>query len=93
MNLRWTSNFKRTLKKIIRQTPQKKERFFNTLILLKQDPFQPKLHTHKLKGELQECWACYVEFDTRIVFTFVENPTSASREILLLDIGSHDEVY
>jgi len=93
MKLRWSSNFKRSLKKIIRQAPQKKEKFYNTLSLLQHDPFQPRLHTHKLKGELQECWACYVEFDTRIVYTFVENPISANREILLLDIGSHDEVY
>lgn len=93
MNLRWTSNFRRTLKKNIRQTPQRKDKFYNTLRLLQQDPLQPKLHTHKLKGELQECWACYVEYDTRIVFTFIDNPDSDSREILLLDIGSHDEVY
>jgi addiction module RelE/StbE family toxin len=93
MNLRWSSNFRRSLRKIIIKTPQKKEKFSTTLKLSQQDPFQPQLHTHKLKGELHKCWACYVEYDTRIIFTFMDNPDSDSREILLLDIGSHDEVY
>jgi len=93
MNLRWSSKFRRALKKILRQTPQKKELFSSTLLLLQQDPFQPQLHTHKLKGDLKHCWACYVEYDIRIVFTFVVNPDTSHREILLLGIGSHDEVY
>jgi mRNA-degrading endonuclease YafQ of YafQ-DinJ toxin-antitoxin module len=34
-----------------------------------------------------------VEYDCRIVFDFVKNPELGDEEILLLDIGSHDEVY
>lgn len=93
MNLRWSSNFKRSLKQIIRQTPQKKEKFYSTILQLQENPFQSQLHTHKLKGELKGCWSCYIEYDLRIVFTFVNNPHNSEQEILLLDIGSHDEVY
>jgi mRNA-degrading endonuclease YafQ of YafQ-DinJ toxin-antitoxin module len=48
--------------------------------------------THKLHGELKGLWACSVEFDCRIVFGF---QTSEGEEdaIVLVDIGSHDEVY
>ena len=36
---------------------------------------------------------CETAYDCRIVFDFVKNPELPNEEILLLDIGSHDEVY
>ncbi|WP_274381954.1 hypothetical protein [Myxacorys almedinensis] len=42
---------------------------------------------------MADSWACSVEYDCRIVFDFVENPETGETEILLIDIGSHDEVY
>ncbi len=53
----------------------------------------PVLRTHKLKGELSSTWACTVEYDCRIVFEFVKSPVTGEEEILLIDIGTHDEVY
>jgi mRNA interferase YafQ len=38
-------------------------------------------------------WACYVEYDRRIVFTFEKDPDTGNELIVLVDIGSHDEVY
>ncbi len=93
MILHWSSKFRRSLKNILRQTPQKKEKYYSILALLQQDPFMRQLHTHKLKGELKECWACYVEYDVRIIFTIITNQATSLQEIILLDIGSHDEVY
>jgi mRNA-degrading endonuclease YafQ of YafQ-DinJ toxin-antitoxin module len=57
------------------------------------NPSDPSLQTHKLKGVLAGSWACTVEYDCRIVFDFVTSPESGEDEILLLDVGSHDEVY
>jgi len=51
------------------------------------------LHSHKLKGELAGAWACTVDYDNRILFEFVENPQPGDEEILLLTMGTHDEVY
>ncbi len=62
-----------------------------TLVALSQDPFQPQLKTHKLKGHLKDCHACSVGYDLRIVFKFVEH--EEQQAILLQTIGSHDEVY
>jgi mRNA-degrading endonuclease YafQ of YafQ-DinJ toxin-antitoxin module len=64
-----------------------------TLRRLAADPFEPSLRTHKLKGKLAGSWSCIVEYDVRIVFIFMQNPDSDEEEILLVDIGSHDEVY
>ncbi|MBD2162944.1 type II toxin-antitoxin system mRNA interferase toxin, RelE/StbE family [Calothrix membranacea FACHB-236] len=88
-----TSSFKRAFKRLVRRKPELQERIQERLALLAVDPFDPLLQTHKLKGKLSGAWACSVEYDCRIVFNFVENPESGEEEILLIDIGTHDEVY
>lgn len=87
------SSFKRAFKKLIRRQPELQELIEARLALLAADAFEPILQTHKLKGKLAGVWACSVEYDCRIVFTFVENLESGEEEILLIDIGSHDNVY
>jgi mRNA interferase YafQ len=63
--------------------------------LLCTDPFHPRLKTHKLKGELQDSWACSAGYDLRIIFKFVEYEVEpeAGQAILLESMGTHDEVY
>ena len=46
------------------------------------------LRTHKLSGKLAGQWAFSVDDDCRIVFEFV-----GEDQVLLIDVGSHDEVY
>jgi len=52
------------------------------------DPFHSRLRTHKLSGSLEGLWAFSVSFDCRVIFKFL-----SKNEILLIDIGGHDEVY
>jgi addiction module RelE/StbE family toxin len=62
-----------------------------TLTLLQNDAFDPRLASHKLKGDLAGLWACSAGYDLRIVFEIVkQNDTEA---ILLVSCGTHDEVY
>ena len=58
-----------------------------------EDPFQPSLRSHKLKGQFQGAWACSVTYDLRIIFEPVQNPDTGEDELLLFAFGSHDEVY
>ncbi|OGF52642.1 MAG: hypothetical protein A2Z21_05080 [Candidatus Fraserbacteria bacterium RBG_16_55_9] len=51
------------------------------------------LHSHKLKGELAGAWTCTVDYDNRILFEFAQNPESGEEEILLLTMGTHNEIY
>jgi mRNA interferase YafQ len=51
------------------------------------DPRDPLLRTHKLKGELTAYWAFSVDDDLRVVFRW------QGEEALLVNLGSHDEVY
>ncbi|MEA3414675.1 MAG: plasmid stabilization protein [Thermodesulfobacteriota bacterium] len=57
------------------------------------NPFAPQLETHKLKGKLSGSWACSAGYDLRIVFDFVKAKKGSADDILLLAIGTHDEVY
>jgi mRNA-degrading endonuclease YafQ of YafQ-DinJ toxin-antitoxin module len=45
----------------------------------------------KLKGKLSGSWACTVTYDLRIIFEFVREGEDDA--ILLMEIGTHDEVY
>ena len=89
----WGSSFKRALRKTIRRRPELREQIEQALRRLSADPFDPILRTHKLKGGLAGTWACTAEYDCRIIFEFEVNPDTGQDEILLIDVGTHDEVY
>lgn len=89
----FAASFKRAYKTLIRKYPELQPKVETVLKFLAENPFEPSLQTHKLKGQLFGAWACSVGYDCRIVFDFVENPESGEEEIFLIDIGSHDEVY
>ena len=55
------------------------------------DAFDPRLKAHKLTGELKDVWGCSAGYDLRILFEFVEQ--EGTEAILLLTMGSHEEVY
>ena len=78
---------------MVGRQPELQERIEERLVMLTTDPFDPLLQTHKLKGKLSGAWACSVDYDCRIVFNFVQNIESGEEEILLIDIGTYDEVY
>lgn len=89
----FSSSFKRAFKTNIKRKPELKSKIEEKLRLLATDPYHPSLRTHKLKGKLSGVWACSVEYDCRIVFSFEQNTQTKEEEIFLIDIGNHDEVY
>ena len=89
----WSSTFKRAYRRVVRHQPQLGSRVEWTLQQLSKNPFHPGLHSHKLKGELAGAWACTVDYDYRILFDFVKNQGTGEEEILLLTMGTHEEVY
>jgi mRNA interferase YafQ len=93
MEVVWSSGFKRAFKKITKKNPQLQERIVEVLILLAEDPFTPSLKSHKLGGNLEGLWSCSVAYDCRIIFNFSQDEQVLEIFILLVDIGTHDEVY
>jgi len=55
----------------------------------RRDPFQPHLELHPLTGKLAGCHAVSLTYSYRITLTLF----ITEQEIVLLDIGSHDEAY
>ncbi|MFN6481218.1 type II toxin-antitoxin system YafQ family toxin [Nostoc sp. DedQUE07] len=93
MEVVWSSGFKRSFRKITKKNPQLKNQIVNVLRLLADDPFTPSLKSHKLTGNLVGLWSCSVAYDCRIIFNLSEDEKLLEMIILLIDIGSHDEVY
>jgi addiction module RelE/StbE family toxin len=89
----WSAAFVRALKRAVQRRPELRKAVERTIEQLAQDPYHPTLHTHKLKGKLEGVLACTVDYDNRVLFQLVDNPTSGEKEVLLVTIGTHEEVY
>lgn len=89
----WDSSFRRAFKKRIRNNPLLETSILDTIALLIVEPFHPSLKTHKLRGTLEGLWACWVEYDCRVVFFFDPDPDGGEDAIVLVDIGTHNQVY
>lgn len=93
MKIVWSKGFKRSYQKLIKKNPQLKNKVFDVLRLLADNPFTPSLKSHKLSGNLANFWSCSVAYDCRIIFDFSKEGEFLEIAVLLIDIGSHDEVY
>lgn len=80
----YTKNFEHRAKKLpiaLKSEIAKRERLF------RENPFNPILKTHKLKGKLKNLWSFSTTFKERILFEFVNKD-----KVLFFDIGGH-EIY
>lgn len=93
MKIVWDNRFKRAFRKFIKKNPEMSDRIINVLSLLSIDYLTPSLKSHKLTGSLEGLWSCSVAYDCRLIFTFSQDEESEDSLIVLVDIGSHDEVY
>jgi mRNA-degrading endonuclease YafQ of YafQ-DinJ toxin-antitoxin module len=84
----WDKSFKRIYKKKIKNDNELKKKFWNATTIFCNDPFNSILRTHKLTGKLEGSWAFSCSYDCRVIFRFINKG-----KVLLIDIGSHEEVY
>ena len=73
----------------MQRRPELRVKLAGVLRDLESDPFQPRLKSHRLGGKLKDVEAVSITCYYRIILTIVVT----DKEIILLDIGSHDEVY
>lgn len=86
-----SSAFSRSLKHLGRKDRRAFAGIRTTLVMLQDDAFDPRLGSHKLKGDLAGLWACSAGYDLRIVFEIAKR--NDEEVILLVSVGTHDEVY
>ncbi|MFZ2628351.1 MAG: plasmid stabilization protein [Rugosibacter sp.] len=84
-----TAAFDRRARKFLARHPDLRPRLAATLTQLAADPFEPGLKLHALAGKLQGLQAVSITHSYRLTLTL----QITAHEILLIDIGSHDEVY
>ena len=85
----WTAHFIRAAEKFKKRHPELKKRLADVLRDLGKDPFQPHLEYHHLGGKLKGKQAISITDSYRITMTIM----ITEKEIILLDIGTHDEMY
>jgi len=79
-----TSKFRKSFKKLPKQIKEKadiKDKIF------RENPFNPILDTHKLKGRFKNYWSYSVDENYRILFRFVDKD-----KVIYFNIGTH-EIY
>lgn len=59
---------------------------------MQEDVFAASLGTHKLSGRLEGLRACACGYDCRIVLSIEREQAGGREVIVLVDIGTHDEV-
>lgn len=88
-----TFKFKRAFRKFVKRNTDLQQRIEDTLEQMEIDIFAPALGTHKLSGKLDGLQSCSCGYDCRIVFSIEQNTEMKVEVIVLLDIGTHEEVY
>lgn len=84
-----TPAYARALRRFLHKHPDLARTHAEVIRLLSRDPHAPVLRLHPLGGELAGQHAVSVTYSYRITITL----KIVEHEIILLNIGSHDEVY
>lgn len=85
----FTETYTRRAKRFLRARPELFGVYEKTLRLLELNPSHPSLRLHKLGGKLKDVYSVSVTLSYRITLSF----TIVEDAIVLIDIGSHDDVY
>ena len=87
MEIYLSSKYKKSHRKVVKKNPHLQSKIKKQLQILLGDPRHPSLSLHKLEGKLYTSWSIKIQKNVRLTFTYIKDG------ILLIDIGTHDEVY
>ncbi|WP_243374488.1 plasmid stabilization protein [Geotalea sp. SG265] len=85
----YTHSYIKRASKFIKRHPEILSQYEKTLKLLELNPFHPSLRLHCLDGPLQELHSVSINISYRITIEFIME----EGKIILVNVGSHDEVY
>jgi mRNA-degrading endonuclease YafQ of YafQ-DinJ toxin-antitoxin module len=85
----FTESYVKRAKKFIKKHPEIINQYKKTLQLLEINPTHPSLRLHKLEGKLSDIFSVSINISYRILLEFIIK----EKEIILINIGTHDEVY
>lgn len=85
----YTDSYIKRAKKFARKHPELKNQYLKTLQLLEINPYHPSLRLHALKGRLAGLSSVSINISYRITIELLIEGDA----ILLVNVGTHDEVY
>jgi proteic killer suppression protein len=85
----YTKSYIKRASKFVKKHPDLISPYGNTLKLLEIDPNHQTLRLHPLKGKLKDLYSVSINISYRITLEFF----ITKKEIILVNVGHHDEVY
>jgi mRNA-degrading endonuclease YafQ of YafQ-DinJ toxin-antitoxin module len=85
----YPDSYLKRVKKFISKHPEILGQYSKVLALLEINPFHPSLRLHSLKGKYQGLSSVSIYMSYRIALNFIIK----DKKIILVDIGTHDNVY
>ena len=88
-----TPRFQRAFRRVVGKNPALQHLIERALRRMAENLDDPRLKTQHLSGQLAGLHASSVAYDCRIVFAKQKHPKTSAEVLLLVNIGSHEEVY
>ena len=85
----YPDSYIRRARKFLRKHPEINSQYRKTLELLELNPYHPSLRLHSLEGRLKGLSSVSINLSYRIVLEL----EIKDKEIILINIGDHDQVY
>lgn len=85
----YPDSYIRRARKFLRKHPEINSQYRKTLELSELNPYHPSLRLHSLEGRLQGLSSVSINISYRIVLELEVK----DKEIILINIGDHDQVY
>ena len=85
----YTKSYIKRASKFVKKHPDLLSQYQKTLKLLEINPNHPSLRIHPLKGRLKYLYSISINISYRITLEFFVS----EKEIILVNVGHHNEVY
>jgi mRNA-degrading endonuclease YafQ of YafQ-DinJ toxin-antitoxin module len=85
----YTDSYNKRARKFLKKHPEIRGQYTKSLQLLELNPYHSSLRLHGLQGRLAGLSSVSINRSYRIVLELIIQ----GNDILLVDIGSHDQVY
>ena len=85
----FTEQYTRRAARFLKRHPDLEVMYSKALRLLEANPHHPSLRLHPLKGNLEGLHSVSINMSFRITLEMI----ITDKEIILINVGSHDEVY
>ena len=88
-SLIYTDSYIKRARKFLKKHPDLASQYEKTLKILEINPQHPSLRLHQLKGRLNNLQSILINISYRITLEFY----FVDKEIILVNVGHHDDVY